>query len=79
LVHPLKYEVKLELFECMYKIRKVEEEIAHRYDKGKMRCPTHLSIGQELIPSIFANLVKKEDFAVSTHRGHAIILQRGEM
>lgn len=61
----------------MYRIRKVEEEIAHRYSDGEMRCPTHLSIGQELIPSIFAYFVQKSDFAVSTHRGHAHYLSKG--
>jgi len=61
----------------MYKIRRVEEEIARRYSEGKMRCPTHLSIGQELIPSIFSCFVNKEDFAVSTHRGHAHYIAKG--
>jgi len=29
----------------------VEEEIAVRYPQGKMRCPTHLSTGQEGVPA----------------------------
>jgi pyruvate dehydrogenase E1 component alpha subunit len=31
----------------MIRIRAVEEAIADRYAEQKMRCPTHLSIGQE--------------------------------
>ena len=58
-------------------IRGVEEEIAKKYDEGKMRCPTHLSIGQESVPSVFSMFVKEKDFCVSTHRGHAHYLAKG--
>ena len=61
----------------MYRIRAVEEEIARRYPEGKMRCPVHLSIGQESIPAAFAESVNTTDFAVSTHRGHAHYLAKG--
>jgi pyruvate dehydrogenase E1 component alpha subunit len=61
----------------MYRIRAVEEAIANRYPEGKMRCPVHLSIGQESIPAIFAEVIKSTDFAVSTHRGHAHYLAKG--
>ena len=45
----------------MYRIRSVEEEISNRYKEGKMRCPTHLSIGQEAVPAAFSEIVKKND------------------
>ena len=61
----------------MYRIRSVEEEISKRYSEGKMRCPTHLSIGQEAVPSAFSQIAKKNDFAVSSHRGHAHYLAKG--
>jgi len=61
----------------MYRIRAVEEEIAKRYPEGKMRCPVHLSIGQEAVPAAFSETIKKTDFAVSTHRGHAHYLAKG--
>ena len=61
----------------MYRIRSVEEEIAKRYHNGKMRCPTHLSIGQEAVPAAFSLLASKKDFAVSSHRGHAHYLGKG--
>lgn len=60
-----------------YKIRQTEEEIAKRYKEQEMRCPTHLSIGQELVPSIYAQFVDKYDYAVSTHRAHAHYLAKG--
>lgn len=70
-------DLSLKLFRTMYRIRAVEEEIARRYPEGKMRCPVHLSIGQESIPAAFAESVNTTDFAVSTHRGHAHYLAKG--
>jgi len=61
----------------MYRIRAVEEEIVRRYPESKMRCPVHLSIGQEAVPAAFAECVRATDFAVSTHRGHAHYLAKG--
>ena len=61
----------------MHRIRAVEEEISKRYSEGKMRCPTHLSIGQEAVPAAFSEIALKKDFAVSSHRGHAHYLAKG--
>ena len=61
----------------MYRIRSVEERIAAEYPAGKMRCPTHLSIGQEAVPTALSECVNTSDFAVSTHRGHAHYLAKG--
>lgn len=64
----------------MYLIRFTEETIAEKYPEGEMRCPTHLSIGQESVPAILSLLITDEDFAVSTHRGHAHYLaKRGDL
>ncbi len=59
------------------RIRAVEEEIAHRYADQEMRCPTHLSIGQELVPAVYAEFVTVNDYALSTHRAHAHYLAKG--
>ena len=61
----------------MTRIRMVEEEIAKRYPSGKMRCPTHLSIGQEAVPCVISSMTGKTDTAVSTHRCHAHYLAKG--
>jgi TPP-dependent pyruvate/acetoin dehydrogenase alpha subunit len=73
----MRTDLALKLFRNMYRIRAVEEEIARRYPEGKMRCPVHLSIGQEAVPAAFAESVRATDFAVSTHRGHAHYLAKG--
>ena len=70
-------DLKLRLFQHMHRIRAVEEEIARRYPEGEMRCPVHLSLGQESIPAVFAETISTKDFAVSTHRGHAHYLAKG--
>ncbi len=61
----------------LMKIRMVEERIASEYPKNEIRCPTHLSIGQEGIPAALFTLFTEDDFAVSTHRGHAHYLSKG--
>lgn len=59
------------------RIRMVEEKISRRYKEKKMRCPVHLSIGQELNAVVLCEHLTKEDQMVSTHRGHAHYLAKG--
>jgi TPP-dependent pyruvate/acetoin dehydrogenase alpha subunit len=61
----------------MKRIRFVEEEIARRYPENKMRCPTHLSIGQEAVAAAAGLALRKTDLAVSGHRAHAHYLGKG--
>ena len=65
------------ILEMMLKIRMVEEEIADRYFEQKMRCPTHLSIGQEAVSAALSVNLTHADLAVSTHRSHAHYLAKG--
>ena len=73
----MKNKVLLNLYRSMYRIRAIEEEISERYSQGRMRCPTHLSVGQEAVPAAFSEIVSKNDFTVSSHRGHAHYLAKG--
>jgi len=73
----IKIEELIQIYLRAYKIRETEEQIAKNYSNGQMRCPTHLSIGQELVPSIYAHFVSNYDYAVSTHRAHAHYLAKG--
>jgi TPP-dependent pyruvate/acetoin dehydrogenase alpha subunit len=66
-----------ELLFRMKRIRHVEETIATRYRDGKMRCPTHLSTGQEAVAAAAGLALRSDDFAVSTHRSHAHYLGKG--
>ena len=73
----MKTSQKLNLFKEVLRIRLVEERIAKKYSEQKMRWPTHLSIGQEAPPVTISAFLKKTDFVVSTHRGHAHFLAKG--
>jgi TPP-dependent pyruvate/acetoin dehydrogenase alpha subunit len=73
----LSQEFKKGLLERMKLIRFVEEGIADRYPAGNMRCPTHLSIGQEAAAAGVAAALQNEDLAISTHRAHAHYIAKG--
>ena len=68
---------KLKIFTTCSLIRQVELEISKRYGQGKMRCPVHLSIGQEGVPAALSLLLNHSDYAVSTHRAHAHFIAKG--
>ena len=65
------------IYERMVLIRQLEEAIAEHYPAGEMRCPTHLSIGQEAVPAAVGAACDNADLAVSTHRCHAHYLGKG--
>ena len=69
-------EVALSIHSMMKKIRMVEERIAKEYPLNEIRCPTHLSIGQEAVPAALSVCLNEQDYAVSTHRGHAHYLAK---
>ena len=77
MVYTIEKKELIKLYSKYFLIRNVEFEISKRYKDNQMRCPTHLSIGQELVPSILSLIWKKKDHAVSTHRGHAHFLAKG--
>lgn len=70
-------DLSRQLLHSMRRIRCVEETIAARYPEGKMRCPTHLSIGQEGVAAAVGSALRKDDYAVSGHRAHAHYLAKG--
>lgn len=65
------------IFYKMLLIRDTELAISNKYRENKMRCPTHLSAGQECVPSVIGTLTSKNDLCVSTHRSHAHYLGKG--
>jgi TPP-dependent pyruvate/acetoin dehydrogenase alpha subunit len=65
------------LYGRMIKIRLTEQTIAKRYLDWEMRCPTHLSIGQEAVASGVSGCLTNDDFMLSTHRCHAHYLAKG--
>ena len=70
-------DLSLKLVRDMLRIRMIEEAIAREYPKGEMRCPTHLSVGQEAVAVGVGAALERTDLAVSTHRSHAHYLGKG--
>jgi len=67
----------IKIYELQKKIRSVEEKIAKNYKDNKMRCPTHLSIGQEAVAAATGLALNNSDIAISYHRSHAHFLSKG--
>ncbi len=67
----------LGLYRAMLRIRLVEETIADRYAQQRMRCPVHLSIGQEAVAAGVSAALASSDQIFSTHRCHAHYLAKG--
>ena len=66
-----------DLYYQLVKVRMTEEAIASEYSRQEMRCPVHLSIGQESVAvGVCANL-NSDDVIFSTHRCHSHYLAKG--
>lgn len=61
----------------MLRIRLVELAIAERYGAQEMRCPVHLSVGQEATAAGVCGALRDDDLVYSTHRSHAHYLAKG--
>jgi pyruvate dehydrogenase E1 component alpha subunit len=70
-------ETRLRLHEGMLRIRLVEETIAAYYREQEMRCPVHLCSGQEAAEAGALLALRRDDYAVSGHRGHGHYLAKG--
>jgi pyruvate dehydrogenase E1 component alpha subunit len=68
---------KIQLYKELVRIRFIEQTIAKRYSEQKMRCPVHLSIGQEAVAVGICSNLKKEDKVFTAHRSHAHYLAKG--
>ena len=47
------------------------------YKHQEMRCPVHLSIGQEAVAAGVCKNLNNDDEIISTHRSHAHYLGKG--
>lgn len=70
-------ETSRSLLHRMKRIRFIEESIAARYGEGRMRCPVHLSTGQEAVAAAAGLALRPTDLAVSGHRAHAHYIGKG--
>jgi TPP-dependent pyruvate/acetoin dehydrogenase alpha subunit len=65
------------LYRSLYRIRRVEEEIARAYPTDRIKSPVHLSIGQEAVSVGVCAALEPQDVVFGTYRGHALYLAKG--
>src|SRR5919202_4654611 len=65
------------LYRSLYRIRRVEEEIARAYPSDNIKSPVHLSIGQEGVSVGVCAALAPRDVVFGTYRGHALYLAKG--
>jgi TPP-dependent pyruvate/acetoin dehydrogenase alpha subunit len=65
------------LYRSIYRIRRVEEEIARVYASDVIKSPVHLSIGQEAVAVAVCEALAREDVVFGSYRGHAMYLAKG--
>ena len=64
-------------YKAIYRIRRVEEEIAAVYPSDKIKSPVHLSIGQEAVSVGVCEALRSADVVFGTYRSHALYLAKG--
>jgi acetoin:2,6-dichlorophenolindophenol oxidoreductase subunit alpha len=70
-------DLLVSLYRAMALIRKTEEKIVALYPEQEMRCPTHLSIGQEAPAAGVCAPLTIRDVIYTGHRSHAHYLAKG--
>src|SRR5437016_13020784 len=65
------------LYRSLYRIRRLEEEVARIYPSDKIKSPVHLSIGQEAVSVGICDALRADDVVSPTYRGHATYLAKG--
>jgi TPP-dependent pyruvate/acetoin dehydrogenase alpha subunit len=61
----------------LYRIRRVEEEVARVYPTDKVMSPVHLSIGQEALSVAVCQALAPHDIVFGSYRCHALYLAKG--
>ncbi len=64
-------------YRSLYRIRRVEEEIAKVYPTDRIKSPVHLSIGQEAVSVGVCEALQPDDVVFGTYRSHAYYLAKG--
>lgn len=64
-------------YRSLYRIRRVEEEVAKVYPSDKIKSPVHLSIGQEAVAVGVCETLRPDDVVFVTYRSHASYLAKG--
>src|SRR3989344_5071454 len=70
-------EIARKIYETLVRCRLFEDKVAELYPQKEIKCPTHLSTGQEAAASGVCAALRKDDMVFSTHRCHSHIVAKG--
>jgi pyruvate dehydrogenase E1 component alpha subunit len=65
------------MLRTMYRIRAFEEMVDDLFMRGLVHGTTHLSIGEEAVPTGAIAALRPDDYITSTHRGHGHCIAKG--
>jgi TPP-dependent pyruvate/acetoin dehydrogenase alpha subunit len=65
------------MYRTMERHREFEERVAEEFDEGNVPGFVHLSQGQEAIAAGAMAAIRKDDYIITTHRGHGELLAKG--
>lgn len=65
------------IYEALVRCRKFEDKVVELYPQKEMKCPTHLSLGQEGAAAGVCAALRKDDYVFSTHRCHSHTIAKG--
>jgi len=74
----LNKELSLDLYKKLFLVRRAEEYIVKHYPENEMKCPMHMSMGQEAISVGVCAALKPEDQVFASYRSHAAFLAKTE-
>ncbi|HEY82443.1 MAG TPA: thiamine pyrophosphate-dependent dehydrogenase E1 component subunit alpha [Dehalococcoidia bacterium] len=66
-----------ELYRTMVRIRRFEERVAREFAEGNIPGSVHLYIGEEAVATGAIAHLRKDDYIMSTHRGHGHLIAKG--
>ncbi len=67
----------LDMYRTMVRIRIFEERVAKEYAAGNIQGIVHLYLGEEAIATGACACLRRDDYIVSTHRGHGHVIAKG--
>jgi acetoin:2,6-dichlorophenolindophenol oxidoreductase subunit alpha len=70
-------DLHITLLKTMIRIRTFEERVRDLFSAGRLPGFVHLSIGQEAVAAGACGGLRRDDYVLSTHRGHGHMIAKG--
>jgi TPP-dependent pyruvate/acetoin dehydrogenase alpha subunit len=70
-------ETQIQLLRTMIRVRAFEERVRDLFAAGRLPGFVHLSIGQEAVAAGACGALRRDDYVLSTHRGHGHLVAKG--